>query len=829
MFNNQKKLELLDSEENKIKQNLNHLKAYFRNRIYPEWQNGVKAYNMDSTDRRMMDAWCAQVKSDYYMPYTNRQVNNVFNKLYDTQNQYEVHEQGWELYTCEDHEEHDKKWEKMPINPSEKISDIVEDSFQTPDNRRDFFTAVKSTLIVGNGYIESWIRESRGQPETMLREVGSFSLYFFTNQDFYESGLPVVKRQIVTLSNIIQALDWYGIDIKEFKAVLNEEMNKYREKKLQEDAKKKASKQNGKDWEDSEKVNRSFDKRDDEKIWEARFHGDFLISQCQRPKAKCNTCKKDECTCVKLPWENKLVGKAHPLDALYSYDDNDAMHEFSLYWTREYLFVIIDDLVTLKYANPISNPCGEMSMEEKEKLADMEKRLKAIKVGKTKAAKVANKKRKEELMKEIELYKDMFEVDYFGPYHPYSKLDIDPNSRSKIQMWLGPNGYKEQLLYNAIFNQRVDKHRTISDLTSMFTMGEDQEIALPSGVELKNGQMPMIPWMVLKIKGDWPGLRTLGEGLTMGPNDLNLLNFLDATSDRASWLTSVTWWAEKGIQRVPWAVQALTQVTAQNLQPLVESMSHAMSRIIIIWQRLLLNWMDKKWIDKIDVRKRRGWTVELTREDLKRDFHVVVNNKSLTTLQNFNNTIQKINAVGQIQGLLTNPVNGNPYFDLKPIVQELLQDLDLSCDVELTDKEVYDMKEKGIRENTKLNQLQAKEQTKVQYTQIKAEDKLQDRILALAAKKQEQELARQQEQGAFVTNPQGGVAPQQWGAVLWNILPEEQLTQLSQVLWIPVEELAQLTEQEFTAIEQQFLAQQTQRPLIEEASWPVWWADLWFF
>lgn len=95
----------------------------------------------------------------------------------------------------------------MPINPSEKISDIVEDSFQTPDNRRDFFTAVKSTLIVGNGYIESWIRESRGQPETMLREVGSFSLYFFTNQDFYESGLPVVKRQIVTLSNIIQALD----------------------------------------------------------------------------------------------------------------------------------------------------------------------------------------------------------------------------------------------------------------------------------------------------------------------------------------------------------------------------------------------------------------------------------------------------------------------------------------------------------------------------------------------------------------------------------------------------------------------------------------------
>lgn len=110
------------------------------------------------------------------------------------------------------------------------------------------------------------------------------------------------------------------------------------------------------------------------------------------------------------------------------------MHEFSLYWTREYLFVIIDDLVTLKYANPISNPCGEMSMEEKEKLADMEKRLKAIKVGKTKAAKVANKKRKEELMKEIELYKDMFEVDYFGPYHPYSKLDIDPNSRSKIQM-----------------------------------------------------------------------------------------------------------------------------------------------------------------------------------------------------------------------------------------------------------------------------------------------------------------------------------------------------------------------------------------------------------
>ena len=72
------------------------------------------------------------------------------------------------------------------------------------------------------------------------------------------------------------------------------------EYKLEEDRKKKAAKQNNKKYV-SETVNQAWDKRDDEKIWEARFHGDFVIAHCNVSK-RCNTCKKEECTCaMKLP------------------------------------------------------------------------------------------------------------------------------------------------------------------------------------------------------------------------------------------------------------------------------------------------------------------------------------------------------------------------------------------------------------------------------------------------------------------------------------------------------------------------------------------------
>ena len=824
MLNNSKPLKMTDSEENKIRMNLEHLKGIFRNRFYPERQNGVKAYNMDSTDRRMEDPGCAQVKSDYYMPFTRRQVDNVFNKLYDTQNQYEVHEKGWEPYTCEDH---DGEGERN-INPSEKLSDIVEDSFQTPDNRRDFFTGVKSTLIVWNGFIESRVKDVRWCPETMIRDVWSFSLYFFTNQDFYESGLPVNRRQIATFSNIIQVLDWYGIDIETFKKEYNKGLNLDKKNRIKEDNERKAVKAQGQKYDESKSVMRAKDKRDDEKIWEARFHGDFLISQCAKPKAKCNKCKKDECTCVKLPGDNKLVWKAHPLDSVFSYDDNDAMHEFNLYWTREFLFVIVDDIVFLKYNNPISNPCGEMTDEEKRELEKMEKKIKDVKVGKNKKEKADNKKKKQKYTREKEIYEGMFQVDYFGPYHPYAKLDIDPNSKSQIQMWLWPNGYREQLLYNSVFNNWIDKYRTVADLTGMFTMGEDQEIMLPNWVELKNGQMPMMKWLVVKIKGEGPGLRTLWENLTMWPNDLNILNYLDATSDRTAGLTSVTWGAEKGIQRVPGAVQALTQVTAQNLQPLVESMSHAMSKVVLVRQRLLLNWMDKNLVDEVKIRKRRWGSVMLTRDDLKRDFHIVVNNKSLTTLQNFNTTIQKINALGQIQPLLINPITWDPYLDYKPIVKSLLWDLDIDCDVELTNKEIFDMKKQGIKENTKLTQLQTKDQRKVEYTEITSQEKLQQRLLKRAEKLLEREA---EEAWAFVQNP--GATPtdpqalqqSQVVPVLWNLLPPEQLQQLAQTVWVPLEQLAQYTEQDFANLEQQILNQEA--PLIESVESDAW--DLGFF
>lgn len=780
-----KKQTLLDNEKGQVRSNIVNLKQHFRSTYFTERSKWVRAYNLDSTDRAMMDTWCEMVESDYYRPLIKRTIDTFFNQLYDTQSQYEVHELGWEE-SCLDWDWH---WEKY-VNSSDKIEDIVEDSFQDPDARKNFFTSTKVMAIVGNGYWKAWIRDNGWYPETTIKEVWPFSLFFFPNQNFYDSWMPVLERKICSMKNIMEELVAYWIDIKQFKREYNLMYSRH-----MEENKKKHAKQQKWDRQTEMVIHHPWDKQDDEKIWEGKFYSEHLKNckdQC------CPRCKKDECSCT--PFERSITPMESKDVNIYSLNISDQLHEFVMYWTMENLYIYVDDLLFLKYQNPISNPLGDMDEEDKKKLKSMQ-----VKLARLSKKKVTQRKNME---RDIEEFENMFEVDISWSYHPYYKLDIDPNSRAEIQMWIWPTYYKDQLLYNDVYNKFMDDIRLVWSLKSSFIKDAADDIRVLGWTEIKNWTIPLKPWQMFEISGDWPRawIRSLWEWVQIDYRALDVLNYLDFAQDRSIGLTSVTWWAEKGIQRVPWAVEALRQVTLQQLSPLVESIGHSMGKVVHVRQKLLLNYMYKKDLKKIDIRKRRGWRTELTREDLKKKYHIIVSNKSLTTLQNFSTTMSKINAIGQIQPLLVNPVTWDPLIGYLPIVKQLLQDLDLPCDVELTRDEIMDMKTKAVKDETKIQILQTKESKKVQFADFVSTEKMQERL------RQRQALAWE----ALQAEGQ----PTDWASQV-ETLSEQELQQLSQVYWVPVEELRWITPEEVELIEQQlWIGQPPQEtPLVEQFEW----------
>lgn len=234
--------------------------------------------------------------------------------------------------------------------------------------------------------------------------------------------------------------------------------------------------------------------------------------------------------------------------------------------------------------------------------------------------------------------------------------------------------------------------------------------------------------------------------------------------------------------------------------------------------------MDKYDLDEIEVRKRRWGKTLVTRDDLKKDFHIIVNNKSLTTLQNFNTTIGKINAIGQIQSLLINPITWDPYFDMKPVLKDIFDDLDLPCDMELTHKEVMDMRKQQIKDTAKLERMTIKQQWTSQITQAVVQEKVQDKLQERAQKRQadiqaelaeeaekeirrqEREARRREVQQPVQQQPQPtDLAPSN---NLW--LSDQELQLLSQSTWVPIE---------------QILWQVQEQPIIERIEWDTTWVD----
>lgn len=808
---------LNDTEQQSVKSNISKLKYHWRSTIHSEWSKWVRAYNLDSTDRATMDTWCDMVKSDFYRPFIKRTIDAFFNQLYDTQTQYDVHELGGEE-TCEDKDSEHKEHR----SGSDKIEDIIEDSFQDPDARKNFFTSTKQMAIVGNGFGKAWIKERNWYPETTIKHIWPFSLFFYIDQDcdFYDSWLPVIERNVCSMKNIMQEISWLGIDVEEFKRKYNEA---YEVRQMKMDEEKKAQDKVGNHKNGTETVTKwTWDKRSDERIWDAKFYSEHLRN-CK--DNCCKRCKQKKCTCSWIhnalkPVEGKKID-------LYSINISDQLHEFMLYWTTENLYIYLDDMMYLKYENPISNPMWDMKKEDKKKLKEMEADLKKLTSRKRNKDESAIERKRDK----ISAFKSSFGVDYEGPYHPYYKLDIDPNSGSQVHMGIWVTNYKDQLLFNNIYNSFMDNVRMVNALRSSFWVHEDATIKIKGWTEITNWQLPLRQWNIFEVWGTADAtIRSMWEWVGIDKSMLDILQYLGWEASNNIGLTSVSWWQEIGIQRVPWAVESLRQVTLQALSPLVESISHTMWKITLVWQKLLLNYMMKNNLEDVSVRKRRWGKTRLTREDLKKEYHIIVNNKSLTTLQNFSTTIQKINAIWQIQPLLNNHVTGKPFYKMDPIVKQLLIDLNLPCDLEYSDEEYFADQKDAIKQQSKLSKVQVREESKVQYTQVTAQDKLQERLARRAEKialeRAENEVLLWANNSPQNPNGLSGTIPQWWQQT--GVISPEQAQLLAEDLWVPVEEVAGLTEQELIQLEQALGLWAT--PLVEEVEGDVLGStDLWDF
>lgn len=172
-----------------VESNITQLKSVFRCGPHMEWSKGVKSYILDGTDRqRDLCAIGSPERSNFYKPFVRRLSDRITEKLYDTNTQYEVHEMSGDEDACQADE-----------SSSAKMRSLVEDRFDDADNRREFFSAVKKQVILGNGFYKAWINTIDGYPKPSIKYIGSFSLFYLWQYDFYNSGMPIFDRQLMSM------------------------------------------------------------------------------------------------------------------------------------------------------------------------------------------------------------------------------------------------------------------------------------------------------------------------------------------------------------------------------------------------------------------------------------------------------------------------------------------------------------------------------------------------------------------------------------------------------------------------------------------------------
>jgi hypothetical protein len=170
----------------------------FRSTVFREWKKAIKAYIMDKTDRRavLQKLWMPDA-SNLYKPYIKNLVDKIFNRLYDTRIKLEV--------VTED--PNYKDWE-------ETIKALNEWAWLDPENRTNLFTSIKHQCVAGNGFGKAWIKSSSEWDfKLVFQNVPLFNLYFNIDQDFYNSWLLIVERQIKPILQIIDEISWLVPDI----------------------------------------------------------------------------------------------------------------------------------------------------------------------------------------------------------------------------------------------------------------------------------------------------------------------------------------------------------------------------------------------------------------------------------------------------------------------------------------------------------------------------------------------------------------------------------------------------------------------------------------
>lgn len=164
----------------------------FRKTIHQEWKSSIKAYTMDKTDRYLMllrDN--RQNDSNAYTPFIKNLVDKTFNRLYDTEIDFLVSANN----------KQDRRGEKH-------IKTLMQNGFTDVTNRKNFFSAVKSQIITGNGFAKAWLIAEGDDFRFKIDNVPVFNLYFNINMDFYESGMPIIERSIKSMDQIIKECEW---------------------------------------------------------------------------------------------------------------------------------------------------------------------------------------------------------------------------------------------------------------------------------------------------------------------------------------------------------------------------------------------------------------------------------------------------------------------------------------------------------------------------------------------------------------------------------------------------------------------------------------------